>query len=423
TISFMLDANYPYLSIAAMVVESNDAFLAFDPSGIRVIDEDGMPRTAEEIQRDIVRELAVWDAGTEANQVPGVGPDQAIRQAAANTGAADETSGVRLYADATNDLAGPLANGFSSIDVVAVDGSPMEFDITVSNTSGGTFPGILTPVAWATHSDAVGFFSTGEVASEGLERLAEDGDPSALAGVLGTLDAILESGVANTPDGADAAGPIFSGGSYTFRVRASPEMPYFSLATMIVPSNDTFLAFGPAGIRLVAEDGTPRNATEIQAEAREELIAWDAGTEQNQSGAAGPDQAPQQSGPNTGADEGNGYVRLLDDPVWAYPVVADVVRVTVEPIGDDVPFVRGDGNSDGSVDMSDAMTSLGYLFLGAEPPSCLAALDANSTGKVNVSDAVYLLNFLFRGGPEIEAPYPDCGTEMGANCVSFSACP
>ena len=40
-------------------------------------------------------------------------------------------------------------------------------------------------------------------------------------------------------------------------------------------------------------------------------------------------------------------------------------------------FRRGDGNSDGKVDLQDAIRSLEHIFLGAGPPECLDAADTN----------------------------------------------
>ena len=64
------------------------------------------------------------------------------------------------------------------------------------------------------------------------------------------------------------------------------------------------MAFGPGGIELLTEAGERRSNEDIAADIEASLLAWDAGTERNQAGAAGPDQAPHQAGPNTGADEG-----------------------------------------------------------------------------------------------------------------------
>ena len=91
-----------------------------------------------------------------------------------------------------------------------------------------------------------------------------------------------------------------------------------------------------------------------------------------------------------------------------------------------VPFLRGDSNGNGRVTISDAIHTLGHLFLGSHPsPECSKALDSNDDGAVNISDPLYTLRFLFLGGPPIAAPYPSCGNDPtvdGLGCESFSAC-
>jgi hypothetical protein len=298
---------------------------------------------------DFNRELAVWDAGTEANEVPGVGPNQVLRQTAANTGPADPISGVRIYSDATNDLDsipgndrdGEAAGGFAEIIVTNGD-QPGKFGVTLHNTSDTiVYPGILTPVAWAIHNSHYNLFHVGEAATPGLEALAEDGNAMPLLGELEAGFGVGHAGIQAVADGATGPGPITNGGAYRFLVTPSAAYPYLILASMIVPSNDTFLAFGPRGIRLVDESGAPRALDAIAAKIASDFIAWDAGTERNQAGAAGPDQAPRQAGPNTGADEGDGTVRLLfrtdatglvrDGTVWDYPQITEVLRATIEP--------------------------------------------------------------------------------------------
>jgi hypothetical protein len=76
-------------------------------------------------------------------------------------------------------------------------------------------------------------------------------------------------------------------------------------------------------------------------------------------------------------------------------------------------FLRGDANGDGLVDLSDAVSVLGYLFIGDEDLPCLVAADANGSRGIDLSDAVAILEFLFQGGGPPPAPYPDCG-ERGA---------
>ena len=69
-------------------------------------------------------------------------------------------------------------------------------------------------------------------------------------------------------------------------------------------------------------------------------------------------------------------------------------------------FLRGDSNSDGFVDISDCISTLEWLFLGATEPACIAALDSNDTGTVDLSDPIYTIMFLFNGDGRIPPPYP-----------------
>jgi len=82
-----------YLSIATMLVQTNDLFYAPNGMGIKLFDDNGTP-----ISRDVTSEIMLWDAGTEVNQEPGVGLNQAPRQAGPNTGL-DENGVVQLVND------------------------------------------------------------------------------------------------------------------------------------------------------------------------------------------------------------------------------------------------------------------------------------------------------------------------------------
>lgn len=321
------DTNHRFLSLAAMVVESNDAFVALGPEPVALLDVAGVPRPVPEIHADLRRALAVWDAGTEANEVPGVGAHQAPRQIAPDTGPPDPDDAVRPYRDSTNDLAGPELGGFASVAITgAGQGMTRTFAVTVTNRSGATaYPGLLTPVVWATHAPEVGLFTVGQPASAPLERLAEDGDASDLVGFLGANEEVADVGVAGTA-------PLAPGESVSFTVTVAADAPRLSLASMVVPSNDTFLAFAGEGIALLDGTGEARSDAAIAADVVASLAAWDAGTERNQAGAAGPDQAPRQAGPDTGAGEGDGTVRTFGAPVWLVPEPADLLRVTIEVV-------------------------------------------------------------------------------------------
>ncbi|MGE4631917.1 MAG: dockerin type I repeat-containing protein, partial [Planctomycetota bacterium] len=73
------------------------------------------------------------------------------------------------------------------------------------------------------------------------------------------------------------------------------------------------------------------------------------------------------------------------------------------------PFIRGDTNGSGAIDISDAVFLLAYLFSAGGPPSPEASGDANADGGIDISDAIYLLSFLFDSGAPPPAPYPDAG--------------
>ena len=74
-------------------------------------------------------------------------------------------------------------------------------------------------------------------------------------------------------------------------------------------------------------------------------------------------------------------------------------------------FIRGDSNESQNVDLSDAVSTLLYLYQGGRRPDCLDRADANDDGGVDISDAIYTLRFLFAGSRAIPAPYPDPGID------------
>ncbi|MGE3164426.1 MAG: dockerin type I domain-containing protein [Planctomycetota bacterium] len=73
------------------------------------------------------------------------------------------------------------------------------------------------------------------------------------------------------------------------------------------------------------------------------------------------------------------------------------------------PFVRGEINGDGSVDIGDAIALLNFLFSGGAAPNPAAAGDVNGDGSTDVGDVIYLLAFQFSGGPQPPAPFPNPG--------------
>ena len=72
------------LTIATMFAQSNDLFYAPREEGIALFDASGKPMAG-----DVTSQILLWDAGTEVNEEPGLGPNQGPRQPAPNTGRAE----------------------------------------------------------------------------------------------------------------------------------------------------------------------------------------------------------------------------------------------------------------------------------------------------------------------------------------------
>jgi hypothetical protein len=88
-------------------------------------------------------------------------------------------------------------------------------------------------------------------------------------------------------------------------------------------------------------------------------------------------------------------------------------------------FVRGYANADETSDITDAVFTLGYLFLGGPEPPCLDSADTDDSGLLDITDAVYLLGFLFLGGPPPPPPFSTCGPDPTVDdlgCEHFPLC-
>ena len=78
------------LTFATMYMQSNDWSFAPGADGIELFDADGEPLVG-----DVTSSVYLWDAGTEADQTPGEGADQAPRQSGPNTG--DDDNMIRIF--------------------------------------------------------------------------------------------------------------------------------------------------------------------------------------------------------------------------------------------------------------------------------------------------------------------------------------
>jgi hypothetical protein len=195
-------------------------------------------------------------------------------------------------------------------------------EITVTNlTKGQTF----TPILAVSHAPAVRLFTVGEAASPELEALAEAGDTAPFEARL----AALGNAVTDLTTEPGLLGP---GESRDIRIRASRQRARISVAAMLIPTNDTFMAL----------DGVivPRRGT------RTILVpAYDAGTEENDQSCAsipGPRCGGEAVSEPADGDEGfvyigNGFHALgsdvagdeILDPLdydWRNPVAQVMIR-------------------------------------------------------------------------------------------------
>ncbi len=314
------EASGRYFSYASMVIPSNDAFVANDDPKIHEIFDSSGNFTGP-------ISFTVWgnqvlDAGTENNTETNAA---FLNQTAPNTGD-DQSSTVQLHtgyngssanpnATPVNILGGVNAAG-SLIDASNADftldnyqvaritisepGVPIRVNVTNLFPTGGLYN---TPVWVGFHNGEFDSYSRGEVASAGLERLAEDGDASALSNEFKTAASTGFDAVITEPAGF-AGAPVFDPGSKTQAVYTldPASQRYFSYATMLIPSNDAFVANeNPLAHQLFDADGKFTGPVNIHLIGANVL---DAGTEVNtETNAAFLNQ----NAANTGDDE-NGVI-------------------------------------------------------------------------------------------------------------------
>jgi hypothetical protein len=88
-------------------------------------------------------------------------------------------------------------------------------------------------------------------------------------------------------------------------------------------------------------------------------------------------------------------------------------------------FLRGDPDSSGDINLTDAVLVLNYLFAGGASPGCEAAGDSDRSGDIGLTDAIQILNYLFLGSDGFPAPFPECGQDpLGEllGCEATRAC-
>ena len=379
--TFSLDSDDPnsrFFNYASMVLPSNDAFIANgDPAAIPIFDEEG-----NFIGTDfIVYGDRVLDAGTEIND-EGSDSTAFFGQAEPNTGETENgvveshpgfIEGGRILSEDGSDpnAVAPFTNAdftepgyqVARISVRNTD-EPLppppdlvEVTVTIENLSpeNGT---ALTPLWVGFHDGNFDTYDRGRSASVGFENLAEDGDTSVISAEFLNSGAGFIDGTITGDEGANP-GIIDVGKTttLTFTVdRSLASSRYFNYASMILPSNDAFIANGdPLAHEIFDEDGNFLGADFVVSGDR----VLDEGTEVNDEGSDSTAFFGQAE-PNTGESE-NGVVqshpgfepggRILSSPDFANGDFTtedyQVARITVtaeglstESLDDDIEVYR-----------------------------------------------------------------------------------
>ncbi len=119
---------------------------------------------------------------------------------------------------------------------------------------------------------------------------------------------------------------------------------------------------------------------------------------------------------------GDGY----EDTVVRTPVTLWIYMNPLGALKYGRPFVRGDANQDGKIDIADAISTLTFLFAHGRVLPCMDAGDANDDEQLNIADAIRTLSFLFGSGVKPPLPPPnECGNDPQGDTLDCreSSCP
>ncbi|MEM6826278.1 MAG: spondin domain-containing protein [Pseudomonadota bacterium] len=181
----------------------------------------------------------------------------------------------------TRNLTSPLARAavlaaaLMFCAATAVTAATLKVEVTNNQASGGLS---LTPFFTAFHDGSFDTFDPGGRASDYLELLAEEGDPSGALGAAASAGAT--AGVAAAPGGFPGAPVIEPGETASLRITVDPSSGrYLSFLSMVIPSNDLFVGNSdPFAYEVFDGSGAFTNLADIFLTTAN---VYDAGTEAN----------------------------------------------------------------------------------------------------------------------------------------------
>lgn len=212
---------------------------------------------------------------------------------------------------------------YASLLAISAAGTAHAAQVKVTITNNSPTGGVaITPVWAGFHDGSFDSYDGGTAASGALERIAEDGNPAHISTVFSGTLVPTGSTVANRVQGVIGSAPITAGTSVTETFDLSGDMDnvYFSYVSMVLPSNDYFIANGNPLAHSLHD--LFANGNSISFNIGTPGTVNDAGTEVNDfTTSAGnglfAGLPPMQSGPNTGADE-NGLITNVANPFGSF---------------------------------------------------------------------------------------------------------
>lgn len=155
--------------------------------------------------------------------------------------------------------------GLATLSLSAVSVSQaVEFDVYIENLTQGIY---FTPVLVAAHNADQSLFTLGMPASSELQAMAEGGSIDGLASALTTAGATLQTNPA-----MGLLGPGMNTMT-SLNTDAAPDNNYLSIAAMMLPTNDGFMAL--SNWRIPSEAGryvVTLNAYDSGTEANDEVV-------------------------------------------------------------------------------------------------------------------------------------------------------
>ncbi len=112
--------------------------------------------------------------------------------------------------------------------------------------------------------------------------------------------------------------------------------------------------------------------------------------------------------------------------IWSRILTQEEITSLYEAGTNEITFIRGDVNEDGSIDVTDPIVALDYIYGVIDAPSCLQSLDVDADDLIGIGDALALLSYVFgTGSPPPVFPFPSCGVSLPDTftCLQHSACP